>query len=371
MVDWFSWNDETPLVQAVSTCNREFFAINWQLEHSSAESKSRLLLDSDRTIDLQYYWNRLKDPVNSDPAFFDSEAIPASIKLGDHDGIDLPWFTNADAALLYWEIHHETELAPLRLRVEIDHIEVWIDSSSEGEKYGPWTPTDEPLLALYNSDGFNSTPIQIKFPNPIEVVNSSPSRTFPLRKAIQSVLVPTGLFIHRHSGFVALGLTAILQVIDIAFKLLAIYSLVVFVCWVAYGKPNFILWLHSFWMTRYVAVMLPFLKQDPSATNPDLSSNEEADTSKRQPQPLRGIGDFFRSPSPLDDFFVTFESTRYMVEPIRFRHGQGEDNGRAQVSGVPNDIKFNVSLRSSRTETSIQRQQHDLEMGGLADRSEK
>ena len=62
---------------------------------------------------------------------FTSAPFIARVKTGDHDGINLPWFTIADATLLFWEIHGDFAEVPLRLTVENaseNTVQVWPDS---------------------------------------------------------------------------------------------------------------------------------------------------------------------------------------------------------------------------------------------------
>lgn len=48
---------------------------------------------------------------------FVSAPFAATVRLGDQDGVNMPWFAKADATLLFWEIHQDQENAPLRLQV--------------------------------------------------------------------------------------------------------------------------------------------------------------------------------------------------------------------------------------------------------------
>lgn len=50
-------------------------------------------------------------------------------KAGDQDGINLPSFPEADATLLYWEIHRDVAELPLRVRVVNEStVQIWPDS---------------------------------------------------------------------------------------------------------------------------------------------------------------------------------------------------------------------------------------------------
>lgn len=56
--------------------------------------------------------------VLSTPKSFISAPFAATVKLGDQDGVNMPWFSRADATLLFWEIHDDQANAPLRLQVD-------------------------------------------------------------------------------------------------------------------------------------------------------------------------------------------------------------------------------------------------------------
>jgi hypothetical protein len=354
----------------VRDVSREFFTLDYRLAYSSSSSKSWLVLSTNATVDLQQTWNLVdrSSQAADDWPYYVSEPIYASSKLGDCDGVNLPWFRQADSALLFWEIHHDTVNLPLRLRVAGRAIEVWPDSESWNDNDTPWMRTNEPLIMLFNDNGFNGTPISTRLPSQQTAEHHSPSRTFALRRAIQSILVPTGLFVYNHTGFVALGFVAILEVVNISFKLIAVYSLVVFICWVANGKPRFGSWVRSYWMTRHLIARLPGLNQDTSAWSTHYADDEDNTNSKRRPQSLRGPGDFFRSTSPLDDLFVTFEFTKSMIKPLTFRGKLVDTEDSAEVTGVPNDFKFNVSRRSTNQGQSTHgAAKHDLEKGSPAE----
>ena len=45
------------------------------------------------------------------------DSIQVEAKTGDHDGINLPGFSHADSALLYWEIHRDVATLPLWITI--------------------------------------------------------------------------------------------------------------------------------------------------------------------------------------------------------------------------------------------------------------
>ncbi len=375
--DWFPYSQWKSDVQAIRDLqSREFFAIDYQLNSSLDALKTLLILDDETSLDLHAYWDRTdKSPraPEEGPAYYISEPIYATAKQGDRDGINPQWFRQADACLLFWEIHRETALIPLRLKVfnyqtNSQLIELWPDSIRWNKSDNPSLGVREPLITIHSDDEFIRT-IELRFPYDIEIEQSSPSRTFALRRAIQSLLVPTGLFVYNLTGFMAIGFVIVLEVLSIAFQLLAFYSLVVFVFWVANGKPQFGPWSQSHWLTRHVAARLPTHSQNAHTWDHASRSCDDGAASEHCPQPLRGIGDFFRSRSPLDDLFMTFEFTKYMIEPIIFRRSRTDSGERAQVTGVPNDFKFNLSHRTSKHAHAYQQhEQSDLEKGHLQER---
>ena len=357
-------------VQETRDLQRESFAIVYHLNSSSEAGKTWLVLNEEISLDLHAYWNRIdktSPPLEGDAKYYISEPIYIRAKQGDIDGINPPWFKQADACLLFWEIHRETALLPLRLKVfdcpnGSQLIELWPDSKRWDKSDNPSLRTGKPLTTIHSYDAFLRN-ITFRFLWDIETEQSSPSRTFAVRRAIQSVLVPTGLFVYNHSGFVGIGLVALIHALSIVFMLLAIYLLVIFVCWVAHGKPTFGPWLQSYWLTKHAAARLPTQNLDSQAWDRSFS---ESSAWKHRPQPLRGIGDFFRSRSPLDDLFITFESTKYMVEPIKLSRTRADSIEQAQVTGVPNDFRFYLSHRTSKHAYANQEDaQSDLEKGNL------
>lgn len=357
-------------VQETRALHRESFAIDYHLNSSLEAEKTWLVLNEEISLDLHAYWNRIDraSPVlRADANYYVSEPIYITAKQGDIDGINPPWFKQADACLLFWEIHREIALLPLRLKV-FDYprgsqlIELWPDSKKWDKSDSPSLGSGQPLATIHSNDMFVRN-MTLRFPWGIETEESSPSRTFALRRAIQSILVPTGLFVYNRSDFVASGLTGVLYALSIAFMLMAVYLLVVHLCWVDNGKPTFRPWSQSHWLTRHALARLPV--QNFESRIWDRTHNNSSE-SKRRPQPLRGIGEFFRSRSPLDDLFTTFEFTKYMVEPIRFGRTMSDSGERAQVTGVPNDFKFSLSHRTPRFGCADQEdEQLDLEKGQL------
>ena len=296
-------------------------------------------------VSIRHICRRQTPPPHTSPSR--SESRP---EFGDVDGMNPPWFWPADACLLFWDIHQETAMIPLRLRVENHRanqtVEVWPESSTWDRSVDDATPwATAPLVIIYSDDQFRKS-LEVRFPSISGVSHTSPSRTFPIRRGIQSIIVPTGLFVYNHSGFVAIGLVVMFETISLVIKVIALYAMVVLVCWVANGKPSFGPWARSYWLTRLVVAKLPNLNRDSEVWQQETLSDGDSAGSKRRPQPLRGFADFFRSRSPLDDLFVTFEFTKSMVAPITFQRNRADSADGVQVTGVPNNIKFNVSQRS-------------------------
>jgi hypothetical protein len=171
--------------------------------------------------------------------------------------------------------------------------------------------------------------IQIQFPTAKS--SWSPSLTFPVRRAIGNVIVPTGEIVIELLSLPAtiLRLFAILVLgfANIFIYTLGLYVFLVLACWASKRFPPFWPWAHSFWLTRRVVRLLG---PATSAQVDDLKSGKaekdhgddtesgESDVSPRGPQPLTSIWAFFTSKSPLDDLLVTFETTRPFVQPLSF-----------------------------------------------------
>jgi hypothetical protein len=106
--DWWSSNDVNHLAQNLRASFRNSFALDC---HYDADTG---------TLSFGY---KYPSPIPAYKLFSSSEPFvsapfAAYAKLGDQDGINMPWFPKADATLLFWEIHRDTRDIPLRLQVK-------------------------------------------------------------------------------------------------------------------------------------------------------------------------------------------------------------------------------------------------------------
>ncbi|EXJ84360.1 hypothetical protein A1O3_05027 [Capronia epimyces CBS 606.96] len=300
-------------------------------------------------------------------------------KAGDQDGMNLPSFPEADATLLFWEVHGDVAELPLRVRVVNEStVQIWPDSKfwdadrAKGVRNRAETPSAfPPLLSIT----FNTTrtktgdkaksvttvdtfvPFHVQFPrsastaesevesevevySKLEPTSSSPSRTFVVRRTISALVVPVGLFVIDHVfAHIWFPVEIGFRIAHVLFFLLAVYVAVVFVCWKAQGSPPYWRFTRTFWLTRPVTAYLgPRLASRDNENDDDelfdgtsrgekrgYKSNLDDDTFSLQrprsrtssgPKPLTSFRAFFSSRSPLDDLFVTFDSTRGFVRPL-------------------------------------------------------
>ena len=356
--DYATWYDNTD--SPIHRIWRSHFAIDYAIVPLPKHNTSKLLLGPDVSIDLQEQWSRhdwsapwpVEDGRHVFPVYL-STPIDVKVKMGDLDGINLPWFRKSDAMLLFWEIHKDSEILPLRLRIQEKSIQLYPDSEA-------FNSTDasnpslmyEPLLELFNVDGFNGTKIESRMPDSSnhDPISESPSLTFPLRRLIQAVLVPTGLLAYHILSPIGTGLKVISSgaetimlvlgaVLWLVVRVCFYYMLVVLIAWVLAGRPHFGSWARSSILTRLVYEKLQGAQQ--YWPQHDEREYDVIDDSRR-PKPLRGPLDFFRSTNPLDDLLVTFESTKRFLEPISLQRRASPNRDGGKVS-MPNEIKLDIS----------------------------
>lgn len=115
------------------------------------------------------------------------EEVNVTARAGDTDGANLPWFPQADAILLFWQIHREYANVPLTLQWSAQEAGVVqkFDISLNGRGHG-----DDALLSLKMWGNDTST---IRASVPLQPNSSSPSYTYPVRVAVILVLAPFSL----------------------------------------------------------------------------------------------------------------------------------------------------------------------------------
>ncbi|KAI1611056.1 hypothetical protein EDD36DRAFT_311697 [Exophiala viscosa] len=336
--DFFSWNDPLPSVHDARGTGRRSFAV----EYSYARGTSQFFVGSGRSA---HSFN-LTALLSSSSSVSILEVFTVRCKTGDEDGIDLPWFTQADATLLFWEIHRNVAYVPLRLRV-VQHdekraVEVLAQSSVLEANHD--SPDVVPLLtltfdaAVSQQNGQDQIAFHAHFPK--DPRNSSPSRTFDVRRAISAILVPTWFFIEAVMNVIGAPIFFIVQIILFALTLLGCYVVLVLGYWKREGSPAFWPWARNFLLTSRIAVYLePKLTARPGEAQKDSGDDgsgdegEDSDRGQQGPQPLTSVWAFFRSSSPLDDLFVTFEITRGLVQPLSLTRRQervGDEESRLE-----------------------------------------
>ncbi|KAL7941538.1 hypothetical protein V8C42DRAFT_334858 [Trichoderma barbatum] len=117
------------------------------------------------------------------------EGIDVAVRAGDTDGANLPWFPQADAILLFWQIHREYASVPLTIQWsaeeagEVQKLDILLNERGHG---------DDALLSLKMRGNNTST---IRASVPLRPHSSSPSYTYPVRIAIIRALAPFTLLL--------------------------------------------------------------------------------------------------------------------------------------------------------------------------------
>ena len=350
-------------IAAVFEEGREYFALTYTLHYNAHEKETWLGIgreQDDVTLsDVGQGWESLNlteyvtIAKESGGEVYLSESVNARAKFGDTDGFNLPWFTEADAMLLFWEIHWNSGHVPVRVRVlQGERVEIWADASywrevgdDDGRRQAT-PPGSTPLLTLSDPDGFNgiSHPTLIRAEGEEDWI-STPSRTFPLRKALHNFLVWTYaailLPVWEGTYFLRFLLFWLLMLAFWIFYAALVYAIVVFGVWIYAGRPAFGPWAQQYVLTRWLVKKIGEVREHPTGSvQSGVGSIVEAVTGigkggKRDPMPLRSVFHFFTSESPLDDLLVTFAATRYLAEPLFSSGGEvqsGKVGGRAGVA---------------------------------------
>ncbi|KAJ9616469.1 hypothetical protein H2200_000188 [Cladophialophora chaetospira] len=360
--DFFPYMDLTPSVQVARRSQRDSFALTFAYDAPTGAFSVRGH-GSTNTFNLNHPYS----PKTETAAFVWWDTVKVEAKTGDHDGINLPGFSHADSALLYWEIHRDVATLPLWVTIEEGILEGKpirrVDIKPDGEAFDP-LKTNETNRAAPNSlltlfvdpehptrslrhamwPRIRNSKTQSSDLRPFKP-NSSPSRTFPIRRAIQAILVPSWFFIDEVVFPLIEASASILSgAVHLVFWLIIIYVVAVLAYWKASGAGAFWPWTRTFWMTR---AMVRYLgarisparfgtdvdKADLDGSEGETSDTASAVTSREGPTPLTSPWAFFTSSSPLDDLFVTFEATKPLVQPIGLRRRRtGDLEGQAGES---------------------------------------
>jgi hypothetical protein len=144
---------------------------------------------------LEIWTSALQSPTMP---FHLSKLISVVARTGDRDGISPPWFWRTDSTLLFWWIHHDNAVIPLRVKWTANYaVELWPDSQAWLFGSSGLPPPSEDLQPLFSFENlYVEDPELFRAFAPKASVSSSPSRTYPIRVALLSIIAPTGLLFY-------------------------------------------------------------------------------------------------------------------------------------------------------------------------------
>lgn len=311
-------------------------AFEWQLSQKSATDSIILQIGHPTNMFFPDLGCRLDITrlANSTPRFL-TERCYIWTSAGNRDGFSLPDFNNADAALLYHQSRDTWTDVSIQLLVpKTGIVELWKWSDGwEARNASDIALIDDEDRSWYLIATFDvSSAVQrsrVPQISEIEILFQYamlPTRTLPVRKIILRILAP--LYTHLEwtlSTFLVPGLE-FLYVVSLSAGLFAMaYTLVAYAAWSYLGRQrSFGRWCRDFWMTKHAARLLAGPGRPrtwgPKGPLDDEDDEEDRDANYRAPpELLTCVFDFFRSSSPLDDLLVTFNSTRWMVQPLSRR----------------------------------------------------
>lgn len=272
-------------MRAAWRTGRRSFVLDYELDISN---KTLRVSDTDISLEVP------------EQALHITEPISVVARTGDQDGINPPWFWPADATLLYWWVQRDDAVIPIRLRWTANYaVELWPDSQEWLSSTSKPPKNLEPLLTIENIH--NEDPERFRAFAPKAPISTSPSRTYPIRVAILTIIAPTGLLFY--SIFSALG--SVLSV-NIFWLIVVVVPVVL---WYAKGKPR----LHELRMLEYLRNI--------------RYANDESRESTADAEGRRFSWSwnwFITTRSPLDDVLRSFETTRHLTQPLSFRRLSAE-----------------------------------------------
>ncbi|KAL7936570.1 hypothetical protein V8C35DRAFT_236515 [Trichoderma chlorosporum] len=161
----------------VTEGSRQGFALDYKLDISNLT-----LAVSGLEQPLHIFRHTLAEGNNN-------EEVDVAVRAGDTDGANLPWFPEADAILLFWQIHRE--YASVALTIQRSTQEAG-DVQKFDILFNQRGHEDNALLSLTMWKNDTST---IKASVPSRPRSSSPSSTYPVRATIIQALAPLSLLI--------------------------------------------------------------------------------------------------------------------------------------------------------------------------------
>jgi hypothetical protein len=160
-----------------------------------------------------------------------TEQVNATARIGDEDGVNLPWFEFADAVLLNWWI--ENEILPFI--VDVTWTMAGTDSWRRMEVQVAGHPHRRPLLTL-EMQGSDVSSLVLETPE--RPYSFSPSKTYPARVALILVIARTALFVN-FVGLVIESVATPLLVFSAVFTYGFVVMAIFFSVWGCVGGPSF------------------------------------------------------------------------------------------------------------------------------------
>lgn len=319
--------------------------LDWQLEQSHSRGDTTLRIGHPQHTSVPDLGCEIDftSMITSSPRFAE-EICHMWTPAGDQDGLSLPYFDYADATLLYhdtsqtWqEIHLQTLVPSIGVLQIWKYTPGWYDRNTsdiatidDDDRKNYLVATFNASLALWHGQSPELNDVYVDFQDA-----SLATRTYLVRRMILIILTPLYLsttWIFSNILYPA-QLIVLLTFKFIVFSALG-FCVVTVICWLAKGRPQpFAEWAKHFPWTRTVARKL-FGAPKPRiwcSLGPLDEQYTEEDQYTFRPRPLAKLSDFFRSSSPLDDFLVTFDATRWMVQPIGQSSAYRESTSSGQV----------------------------------------
>ena len=300
IADFFPYHDRSTSVQVSRVSGRLSFALDYTIDLSGQS----LRLGPDSHLDIK--------PPTVLPSL--SPPFTASATVGDQDGINLPWFTHADATLLFGQSDiYGQRMASLSLRArwtESGSLELWPDSEQWADASS--RPSGlSPLLSLKHYT--SATQAQFQAILPTDKPSSSPSYSYLVRVMILKIIKPTVLGLRSLLAEVGAVCATLWAFVILLVQFVIAYMLIVTLVWWVKGRPPFREFLATSLLTRFIHAQLVSTRGE-EANSDKLNS---IDNHEEQPKPLSSIWAFFTSKSPLDDLLFTFAFTRRLTQPLR------------------------------------------------------
>jgi hypothetical protein len=326
--DFFPYSDKSSSVRRSTLTGRRSFALDYALDIPGQS----LSLGPDASLNIT--------PPSSLPYL--SQEFKIRSKAGDQDGVNLPWFSRADATLLFGQSDiYGQDIASLFLRArwtESGMLEIWPDSQQWVTNTS--NPSNlSPLLMLENYT--TATQAQFHVILPTNVPSWSPSYTYPVRAFILMILKPTSLALWAFVVGIGPVISSVWTIITMFAQYLIVYIAIVMLVWLIKGRPPFAQFFATSPFTRFIHDSLVPREEQQQSTE----KRSDPDNNREQPKPLTSFWAFFRSTSPLDDLLVTFALTRRLAQPLQHRRASVVSESSHNVRDkVHNDIEAGLGL---------------------------